>query len=98
MNKRSLGALIALNIALLAALAVVSLSNRAQAQGGIRTEPGEYQMIAGHITGRNNNDLIYLFEVRSSKMVTFFYNSAANTVDIVDAHVINEDLTSLGSR
>jgi hypothetical protein len=98
MNKRSLGALIALNIALLAALVVVSLSNRTYAQGGVNPNPGEYQMIAGNVTGRNNVNLIYIFEAHSTAMVTFFYNSADDRDDRVDRHVINDDLTALGSR
>ncbi len=73
MNRRSLGALIVLNAVLLAALAVLTLSPpQATAQGfGAR---GEYVMIPGFAQGRQNQELVYIIELKSSKMVGVLVN------------------------
>lgn len=93
MNRRSLAALVALNIGLLIALLVVNLSpSQALAQGGGRRD---YIMLSGTTTGLNAQDVIYIVELRSSKMAAVVFNSSSNTFEAVGARVLSEDLTQI---
>lgn len=93
MNRRSLAALVALNIALLIALLVVHLSpSQALAQGGGRRD---YIMLSGAVVGREAQEVIYIIELRSSKMAAVIYNSATNTFEVAGARVLSEDLTQI---
>ena len=92
MNRRSLGALVALNVLLLAALAVTSLAP-APVSGQIRTAKGDYRMVAGTWTGGGANRLIvYILDGTSSKVLPVTYDSAANTLTPCPGRIVNEDL------
>jgi hypothetical protein len=91
MNRRSLGALIVLNAVLLAALAVLTFSPpQATAQGfGARSD---YLMIPGFAQGRSNQEAVYIFELRSSKMVALFFNAARSEIEYIAARDIAGDV------
>ena len=89
MNKRSLGALIVLNVVLLAALLIVSVSPRpAQAQFGTSVD---YVMIAGQTAARNNQNVVYIVDTRSQRMAALLFQSANNTLDFIAVRDLSAD-------
>ncbi len=91
MNQRSLAALIALNVVLLAALAVTVLSPQ-PAAAQPRTRPGEYLMISGSSPGRQQQDLIYILELKTTRMAVLIYNSANDSITELDKITVGEDI------
>lgn len=89
MGKRSLPALIALNIVLLLALALASLApSPAQAQG---FAAARFLMVSGPTNGRSQQDVVYVIEMNSARVIAGFYNSANDTWDVVGgASMLNE--------
>ncbi len=78
MNKQSLGALIVLNVVLLAALVVAMLTPpRAQALGlGGR----QYTMVAGAVTGRKDVSAIYIIDLSTSRLIALTFNTADGSI------------------
>ncbi|MAE64814.1 MAG: hypothetical protein CMJ18_11150 [Phycisphaeraceae bacterium] len=71
MNKRSLGALIALNIVLLAGLLIVTLTPQtAQAQ---RRGRSHYTMISGRTNQKSSYDIVYLINVDTAQLAALMY-------------------------
>lgn len=93
MNKRSLGALVALNIVLLVGLVFVSLSPE-PAYGQVKR--AEYIMVAGNATGRSQQAAVFVIELNTSRMVAFFFNAADNRIDIIDARDMTQDMELVG--
>ena len=89
MNKRSLGALIVLNLVLVVAIAVVSLSPQpAAAQlGGIN----DYVMIAGQVSDRNNQNVVYIVQTNTQRMIAVIFNSSNNTFDVIAGRDLAND-------
>ena len=92
MNRRSLGALITLNIVLLAALVLVSLTPQT-ATAQLR-RPGEYLMIPGESRGRPQENMIYLLEIGTARMVAITFNSSNNRLQTWGVRVIGDDLAA----
>lgn len=93
MNRKTLGALIALNVVLLAGLAAVVLSpKQAQAQGFGRAN---YLMIAGDITGREQQAAIYVIETNSGRMISLIFNGSNNTWEVIGSREVGRDLQSV---
>lgn len=95
MSKKSLPALIVLNIALLVMLGVTMLlpSNvEAQLGGG----GNEYLMISGAVRGRTSQDVVYIIETTSARMVAVTYRSANEDFEIVDSTSIADDVRGGG--
>ncbi|MCE9589623.1 MAG: hypothetical protein K8S99_03770 [Planctomycetes bacterium] len=81
MNRQSLGALVALNIVLLAALLVVALTpSRAQAQAFNRPQ---YLMVTGDVTGRVNESIVYVIDLTSARIGAIIFSSANNNIEVV---------------
>ena len=96
MNKRSISALVALNVVLFAALVVVSLTPQpAQAQFVPR---GEFAMIAGSVTGRANQKAIYLVDVKSARMIALMFRSSDNKFELIGSRDIAQDAGLVGER
>lgn len=93
MNARTLGGLIAVNAALLIGLAVASFSGTPSARAQA-ARPGDYTMIAGNVAGRNNQQVVYVIETQTSRVVALLYSSANNSVEVLDGRVIGTDLTA----
>ncbi len=90
MNKRSLGALIALNIVLLAAVVLLALTPpQAAAQGGGRSQ---YVLIPADNPARNNTQVVYILELRSGKLLATLFNSADKTFQVLGGRVITNDI------
>jgi hypothetical protein len=96
MNKRSLGALVALNIALLVALAVVALVPQpAAAQAGfVRSQ---YITVAGDASGRQEQ-AIYVIEINTGKIAALIYNSGNKSLDAIDGRSILDDLAAANRK
>jgi len=94
MNKRSLGALVVLNLVLVIALAVVSLSPQpAEAQFG---GGSNYIMIAGEITGRTNQNAVYIVETQSARMISVLFNSSNKTFQVIAGCDLAADARAAG--
>lgn len=99
MNRQSLGALIALNVALLAALAVLSLprSSDAALGGAPARPPGDFVLIAGDAkTAPADQQVIYVMDVRSQTLMAMLFNSTAKRPpDVLDGRSVTADLASV---
>lgn len=96
MNKRSLGVLAAVNIALLVGLWVVGYTVRtANAQLGGR---GDYAMIAGQATGSADLAVVYVLELRSQSLVALTFDTRTNKLQVIDTRQIANDLITGGAR
>ncbi|RMH27261.1 MAG: hypothetical protein D6693_05645, partial [Planctomycetota bacterium] len=77
MHRKQFRALIALNTALLLALAAVTLAPPAAAQAG--RARGEYAMISGQIQGREES-AIYLVDTANQEMVALIWDRQRNNL------------------
>jgi len=74
MNKKSLAGLIALNVVLLAVLALVSFAPaRVEAQTATRRAAGTYTMISGTITGQPY-DIVYIYDTKNQQMMAVAFD------------------------
>jgi len=90
MNKQSLSALVVLNVVLLVALLVVTLSPPpAQAQLGGR---GDYVMIAGQVVGLQDRALIYLLELKTLRLAAVTFDTRNNRLDIIAGKELAPDM------
>ncbi len=92
MNRKTLGALIALNLALLGAMAALSFTPRAQGAAMVR---GDYTMISANVAGRDSQAMIFVTELRTGRIAAFFYNSAQNEYQQIDGRTISDDVTAI---
>jgi hypothetical protein len=93
MNRKSLGALVALNVVLLMALVVVSLTpSRTQAQLG--GAAGQYVMLAGEAVGQRNMNAIYITELTSARMVVVMFNGGNEKLDVIAGRDLKMDVKS----
>lgn len=95
MNQRSLATLIAINAILLAAI-VVTVFSPAPAQAQFAAGH-QYLMIAGQTPQRSSQSLIYIIELRTSRMVTALYNSGNQQLEFLAGRVVSDDLTAAPS-
>jgi len=82
MNKRSLGALVALNAALLVGLVTISIAPQpAQAQKlGARAE---YLMVSGGSATRKQQAAIYIVELNTGKIAAAYVNTGNDSIEWV---------------
>lgn len=92
MNQRSLAALIVLNLTLLAALVVTTLSPtpaEAQFRAG-----ASYLMIAGEVVGRSQQAGIYVINVATGEVLPFLYNTSNDRIDTYPVRDVAKDASS----
>ena len=92
MNRKSLGALVALNVVLLLALVVVTLApgQVAQAQGFAAQG---YIMVAGEAKNvPQGRKVIYITEISSARMVAVIFNSTNDEFEWVAGRELAQDL------
>lgn len=93
MNRQTLGALIALNIALFVALLVVTVSpQRAEAQLGVSR--AQYIMLTGDVVGRKNEAVIYVVDLTNARIASLIYSSATKRVEIIAGRNMIDDVTA----
>jgi len=91
MNRKSLGALVALNAVLLMALVIVSLTPaRTHAQLG--GAAGNYVMLAGEVTGQKTMNAIYITELTSARMVVVMYNGGNEKLEVIAGRDLKADV------
>ena len=91
MNRKTLGALIALNSVLLAGLAAVCLSPKpAQAQGGFAGS--NYLMISGDVQGRESQASIYVIDVNTGQILTVMFNGSNKQWEVYGVKDVKADL------
>jgi hypothetical protein len=89
-NRKTLGALIALNVVLLAGLAAVCLSPKpAQAQGFAGSS---YLMLAGDVVGREQQAAIYVIDVNTGQIATLFFNGSTGKWEEIAYKNVADDL------
>ncbi|MDP6153314.1 MAG: hypothetical protein QF785_08055 [Phycisphaeraceae bacterium] len=95
MKNRSIGVLIAANVMLLATLAFLWVTPEpVQAQLGGR---GNYIMIAGQTNDRPE-DIIYVCDLTSAKVVAFLFNSTNKRIDKFAVQDLAADMGLSGRR
>lgn len=92
MNRKSFSALVVLNTVLLAALFVIGLSPAPVTAQGLGGGP-EFLMIAGKSPIRESLSTIYLMELRSAQMLALQYDSRNDSVEVVGARNVGQDIT-----
>ncbi len=90
MNRGSLGALLALNVGLL--MALVMMGNHAQPASAQLGAQGDYVMIAGAVTGRENQAAVYILDLRSQTMVAVTYDSRNGDLEQLARRPIAKDI------
>lgn len=94
MNKRSLRALIALNVCLLVALVMVTLTpEKAEAQIG----GAQYIMIAGQAIGQTNQNAVYIIDAGTAKMVALMFNGGNKRLDVIAGRKLADDFKGVGA-
>lgn len=97
MRKKSLPALIVLNVILLAAVAALWLIPAPEAQAQLGARGNEYVMISGEVNGRNE-DVIYILETTSARMAAVMYMSGTDNFTVIDGTNIANDVRGAGAR
>ena len=94
MTHRSLVVLIMLNVALLGGLSLTVMNpTPAEAQfGGGR----QFTMISGQATGRDNQSVVYIVDLSSSKVAPIFYNGSNKKFQFFRGRTISEDFQDVG--
>lgn len=91
MNRRSLSALVLINVLLLAGVVLTVLAPEpAKAQFGTGNA---YMMIAGEATGRSQQAAVYIINLRTSAIIPVLFNTANNTINTYPGRVIADDAT-----
>ena len=92
MNKRSLGALVALNLVLLFGVLVVSLTPGPAGAQGFKGRGGNYFMIAGQVEGLPQQAGIYILNLDAGELYWLLYNSDNDRLEPVSARDVATDL------
>jgi hypothetical protein len=96
MNKRSLGALIALNLVLLAGLVLTALAPRTAQAQGFAANRASYIMLPGQISGREGQSAVYIVELTTGRMVALIYSSATEQIELLDGRDLARDARGTG--
>jgi len=90
MNRRTLSFLIAVNVMLMAILTLTTLAPEpahAQFGGG-----HQFMMIAGKSAERPQQEVVYIIDMRSSRMIAAFYNTSNNQWQVVGSTTVSQDM------
>jgi len=94
MNRKSLGGLLVLNVALLAALGLLSLTPPpAQAQFGGRA--GDYLMVSGSTPARTE-DTVYITDMNNGLMMAVQYDQNRKLIQPVAFRNLGADFNNVG--
>ena len=83
MNRRTLRALLALNVGLRVALLLVGLAP-APAQGQGQFARNQYIMVSGRIAERDQQAAVYILDLNSATIAAVMYNSSNDTFEKID--------------
>ncbi len=95
-RRNPIGGLIALNIVLLAVLALVNFAPTVRAEGG--SAAGDYVIVGGSINGATTN-AIYVLDQRSGALLSFLYDRSTKRLNgIAVRSVVNDSKRAAPSR
>lgn len=89
MRKKQFHALLALNLALVALLAAVSLAPRANAQRGARAR-GQYTMVAGEVQGMEEA-AVYIVDSNNQQLVALHWDQGAHGLAPIGSRDLRQD-------
>lgn len=87
MNAKSLRALFVLNVVLLVGLLVTAVAPP-PAMAQLARE--EFLMVAGKVSGRRNQAVVYVVNLGTSEIAAFMFNTANNELDPIDKRAMFE--------
>jgi hypothetical protein len=88
MNRKSLPALVALNVVLLIAVVLITLTPQpVQAQFG----RSSFLMISGEVVGQRQRNVVYIIDTSTAKMITVMFNSANDKLEIIAGRDLAQD-------
>ena len=94
MNKRTLAALLLLNVVLLAGVIVTAFTpTPAQAQIGAG---GQYLMISGRIQQRDQQAAVYVLNMQTGQVAAVMFNGSTEQFEPISRRNINQDLQQAG--
>lgn len=93
MNRKSVHALVVLNLVLLVALFVIGLSPAPATAQGLGGGP-EFLMIAGKSQIRDNVSTIYLVELQSAQMLAIQFDTRNDSLEVVGARSLSADFSA----
>ena len=90
---RGVAALVLLNVALLAGIATLAWQpTPADAQSRGSGTQGQYTMISGLLDGRNDEEVLYLIDQKSTAVLPMLYDSARDRITIFGGTRLKNDL------
>lgn len=89
MNRKQFRALIALNAALLVALAAVVLAPVADAQRGGRAR-GQYTMVGGQMQGQEE-EAVYIVDAANQEMIALYWDRNRRSFNALGYRSLSED-------
>lgn len=90
MNHRMLATLIAANVLLLGGLVLSVLTEPAHGQAAAGRR-GDFVMVAGTGSGRGNQQVVYLLDMRSSRMAALLVSSSDQRFQVLDVRELEQD-------
>jgi len=85
MNRQTLRVLVVLNLVMLIAVVVVGLMPQpAQAQ----LARSEYIMVSGEVTGRSQQNAIYIINLGTNQIAAVLFNSGTNNLEPVGGRTL----------
>ena len=81
MDRRTLRALVALNVVLLVALVLIGLTP-APAQG--QYSRAEYIMVSGKVVGRTQQSAVYILDLSNARIAAVMFNSSNDKFEEID--------------
>jgi hypothetical protein len=94
MTQRSLAVLIVLNVVLLTGLSV-TVMNPTPAEAQFNASP-QFTMISGKASSRDNQDVIFIVDLSTSRIAPVFYNGSSKKFEFFEGRTISEDLQNAG--
>jgi hypothetical protein len=91
MNRKTLQALIALNVVLLAAVAMIGLTPTPPAEAQRLGSTPEYMMVAGQTFDRQEQT-IYIVELSTARMLGVIYRGNDKQLEVVGGRELSVDL------
>lgn len=95
-TSRKFGGLIAINLVLLALLALVTFAPSTNANtDGLENAAGDFIMVGGRVTGSTSN-VVYVLDQRTGILVALRYELGAKKMKRISIRNINQDAAKSG--
>ena len=94
-TRRSFAGLIAVNIVMLALLAMVTWAPTSSADSNGSAPTGDYIMVGGRVTGLTSNG-VYVLDQRSGFLIGFKFDLGSKKVKALSVRNVNQDAAEAG--